>query len=125
MVKLNSPYIFIGLLLITVLISGVMASSYATNNNQTTLMFHNGSTIQSGDTLLDPANMQKVPLAADISNIIRPLTKYQILTTYLSLITGTAPKDIINYINNQKDVSIFIGGNGQSKITEIINILSH
>lgn len=34
-------------------------------------------------------------------------------------------EDIINYINNQKDVSIFIGGNGQSKITEIINILSH
>lgn len=106
MVKLNSPYIFIGLLLITVLISGVMASSYTTNNNQTTLMFHNGSTVQSGDTLLDPANMQKVPLAADISNIIRPLTKYQILTTYLSLITGTAPKDII------KD-STYIEGNGE------------
>ncbi|MBE6493088.1 MAG: hypothetical protein E7Z84_00565 [Methanosphaera stadtmanae] len=106
MVKLNSPYIFIGLLVITVLISGVMANSYATNNNQTTLMFHNGSTVQSGDTLLDPNNMQKVPLAADISNIIRPITTGQILTTYLSLITGTAPKDIV------KD-SKYIKGNGQ------------
>jgi len=34
-------------------------------------------------------------------------------------------EDLINYINNQKNVNIFIGGNGQSKITEIINILSH
>jgi len=34
-------------------------------------------------------------------------------------------EDLINYINNQKNVNIFIGGNGQSKITDIINILSH
>ena len=33
-------------------------------------------------------------------------------------------EDIIKYIDNQKNVNIFIGGNGQSKITEIINILS-
>ena len=115
MVKLNSPYLFIGVLLIAVIVSGFMASTFAVNNNQNTLMFTNGSTIQSGDTLLDPINMQKVPLAADINNILRPIKNEQIMTTYLSLITGTAPKDIIKddqYINANGEISNKLIGPG-------------
>ncbi len=33
------------------------------------------------------------------------------------------PKDIINYINTQRNVNIFIGGNGQEKITKITDLL--
>ena len=31
--------------------------------------------------------------------------------------------DIINYINTKQNMKIFIGGNGQEKITQITNIL--
>ena len=54
MKKLSNPYVFIGVLLLTVIVSGLMCNiTTANTNNTNSIMVANGSTVVSGDLLID------------------------------------------------------------------------
>lgn len=119
MTKLTNPYLFIGILLLTVIASGFMCNLVTANANNDTesVMFANGSTAVAGDLLIDTPNMRKVPLAANPMNLLRPLKNRDISTVYTSLVTGAAPKDIIKnntYITADGHISSKL--NGPAKI---------
>lgn len=103
MAKLTNPYLLIGVLLITVLASGVLCHSVTGSAPATdAILVENGSTVVSGDMLVDNANIRKEPVASNPLNLLRPLTRGDVLTFATSLITGAAPK---NVIKNEKFIT--------------------
>lgn len=114
MVKLSNPYLFIGVLFLAVLTSGLMCNLATANaHDNSSVKFTNGSTVVSGDLLIDTQNMKKVPLFANPTNILRPLKNRDISTLYTSIVTGAAPKDIIknnSYITADGKVSSQLDG---------------
>lgn len=97
MAKLSNPYLLIGVLLLTVLASGVLCHAITGSAPETDAVFvENGSTVVSGDLLIDNANIRKEPLASNPLNALGPLKRGDVLTFATSLITGAAPKNLIN-----------------------------
>ena len=122
MKKLSNPYVFIGVLLLTVIVSGLMCNiTTANTNNTNSIMVANGSTVVSGDLLIDTQNMKKVPLFAEPGNILRPIKNRDFFTAYMSLITGAAPKDVIknnSYITANGRISSKLDGPAKVNIDE-------
>ena len=122
MKKLSNPYVFIGVLLLTVIVSGLMCNiTTANTNNTNSIMVANGSTVVSGDLLIDTQNMKKVPLFAEPGNILRPIKNRDFSTAYMSLITGAAPKDVIknnSYITANGRISSKLDGPAKVNIDE-------
>ncbi|RAP47592.1 MAG: hypothetical protein BZ136_06070 [Methanosphaera sp. rholeuAM74] len=116
MIKLDSPYLMIGILVLAVIASGILCSEYSSAvNNSNSILFTNGSTVTAGDALLDTQNTKKIPLTSDPANIIRPLVTGQYLTVFTSLITGCAPRDVIandTFIESNGTVSSKLNGPG-------------
>lgn len=116
MKKLTNPYLLIVILFITVLASGVMCHAITGSNNATdSIMVTNGSTVVSGDLLIDTATMKKEPLASNPMNILRPLRNGNVLTVINSIFTGAAPKDVIknnSYIRADGRISSKLVGPG-------------
>lgn len=109
MVDKSNPYLLIGILVVCVIASGFMCSQYATATDLTSKQIQaiNGSTVVSGDDIIDVNQMQKIPLTAQPENIIRPLLSLDVANIFTMLTTGTAPKDVIGN-------STFITGDGKA-----------
>jgi hypothetical protein len=122
MAKLSNPYLLIGVLIITVLASGVMCHNFTSSVKVTDAVYGgNGSTVIAGDLLVDNANIRKEPVIANPSNLIRPLTHGDIITFATSIFSGAAPKDIIkneSYIQNDGHISDELEGIGKVEIDE-------
>lgn len=116
MVKLSNPYLLIGILLLTVIASGLLCNIVTADVNDTSsIMFENGTTVVSGDLLINRETMRKEPLTAFPNNILRPLKNRDFTTVYISLITGSAPKDVIknnSYITADGHISSKLEGPG-------------
>ena len=122
MAKLTSPYLLIGVLLITVLASGVLchAITSSTPVNDAVLV-ENGSTVVKGDVLVDNANIRKEPIASNPLNILRPLGRGDVVTFATSIITGAAPKNVIKnekYITSDGHISDELDGIGKAIVDE-------
>lgn len=117
MAKLTNPYLLIGLLLITVLASGVLCNAYTGSLNATeSINAVNGTTIIPGDLVIDNSNIRKEPLASNPSNILRPIINGDVMTVVSSVLTASAPKDVINdntYITGDGHVSDEMKGIGK------------
>ena len=117
MAKLTNPYLLIGILLLTVIASGVMCNAFTSAANATeSINAVNGTTVVSGDLLIDSSTIRKEPLASNPLNIARPLIHGNIMTVLTSLFTGAAPKDVINnntYITADGHVSSKLDGIGK------------
>lgn len=116
MAKLTNPYLLIGLLIITVLASGVLCHAYTGADNDTnSIAVTNGSTVISGDLLIDTANIRKEPLASNPMNILRSIKNADVVSVVRSILTGTSPKDVIKddkYITPSGHISSDINGMG-------------
>lgn len=135
MAKLNNPYLLIGVLLITVLASGIMCQSITGSTPVTGAVFvENGSTVVAGDLLVDNINIRKEPLTANPSNILRPLERGDVLTLATSIVTGAAPKDLIKdekYITADGHISdelsdigkVVVDENGEISVVKTEEIL--
>ena len=114
MAKLSDPYVLIGVLIITVLASGLMCHVYTAGETGTdSINAVNGTTVIPGDLLIDSNTMRKEPLAANPLNIVRPLIHGNIFTVFTSLATGAAPMDVINnnsYITADGHISSKLDG---------------
>lgn len=113
----TKPYLLIIVLLICTICSGLMCSLYANSTDFTSqqLSIKNGSTVVNGDEIVNVATIQKIPLTANPSNIIRPLTKFDVLTLLTAVTTGTVPKDVIDddtYVTSDGKVSDNLEGPG-------------
>ncbi|OED30647.1 hypothetical protein [Methanosphaera sp. WGK6] len=117
MVKYDNPYLFIGILILAVIASGLMCNIITANTHDTSsIMAENGTTVVSGDLLINTGTMRKVPLASNPENILRPLKNRDITTVLLSLMTGSAPKDVIknnSYITANGHISSKLEGPGK------------
>lgn len=117
MAKLTNPYLLIGILFITVLFSGVMCHAFTGSANATeSINAVNGTTVVSGDLLIDSSTMRKEPLASNPLNIARPLIHGNIMTVVTSIFTGAAPMDVINnntYITADGHISSKLDGIGK------------
>ncbi|PAV07225.1 hypothetical protein [Methanosphaera cuniculi] len=83
--------------------------------NDTSINLKNGSTVVSGDMLIDQTKVMKVPLASNPMNILRPLKNRDIVTVFNSIITASAPNDIIknnSYITADGHISSKLNGPG-------------
>jgi outer membrane lipoprotein-sorting protein len=116
MSKLSSPYILIGILILTIIATGalgaVFSSSFSDDNG---ILLTNGSTVTAGTQLIDTKNITKVPFAANPENIIAPITNLDVITVFTTLTTGTAPKDVVGnktYIESNGTVSNNLDGPG-------------
>lgn len=122
MAKLSNPYLLIGVLLITVLASGVMCNMFTSSVPVKDAVYGgNGSTVVAGDLLVDNSNIRKEPLAANPSNVFGPLQRGDVLTFATSIITGAAPKDVIKdekYITADGHISDKINGIGKVTVDE-------
>lgn len=110
MVKINSPYVFIGVLVLAILASSIMCAQYydAADISSGQISFKNGSTVKAGDKIIDVPTMQKVPVIAQPQNIIRPITTLDVQSLFTIFTTGMAPKDVIKndtYITRDGSVS--------------------
>ncbi|MBE6489012.1 MAG: hypothetical protein E7Z86_09905 [Methanosphaera stadtmanae] len=113
----SNPYLLIGMLVICVIASGVMCSQYSTATDLTMKQIQsiNGSTVVSGDDVVDLSQIQKIPIAAQPGNIIRPLLSLDLATIFTTFTTGTAPKDVIGngtFVTNDGKVSDKLKGPG-------------
>jgi hypothetical protein len=117
MAKLTNPYLLIGILFLTVLASGYMCHAITGNiNGSESINAQNGTTVVSGDLLIDNANIRKEPLMSNPLNLARPILRKDILTVATSLITGAAPKDVIKnntYITADGHISSQMDGIGK------------
>lgn len=117
MAKLTSPYLLIGILLITVLASGFLCHAYTGSLNATeSINAVNGTTVVSGDLVIDNSNIRKEPLASNPQNIIRPLKNGNVLTLVTSVLTGAAPKDVLKsdaYVTSDGHISSQLNGIGK------------
>ncbi len=117
MAKLTNPYILIGVLLLTVIASGIMCNEFTSAYNATeSINAVNGTTVVSGDLLIDTVTLRKEPLASNPLNIARPLIHGNVMTVFTSIFTGAAPKDVINnntYITSDGHISSKMDGIGK------------
>ncbi len=75
--------------------------------------YENGSTVVSGDALIDQATVQKVPIASNPMNILRPIKNRDISTVFFSIVTAAAPNDVIknnSYITADGHISSKLDG---------------
>lgn len=114
MAKLSNPYLLIGILFLTVIASGALCHAYTGSVNGTdSINAANGSTVVSGDLIIDTATMRKEPIASNPWNIVRPLIHGNIMTAFTSIVTGAAPKDVIKnntYITADGHISSKLDG---------------
>jgi hypothetical protein len=117
MAKLTNPYLLIGILLLTVIASGVMCNAFTGAANATdSINAVNGSTVVSGDLLIDSSTIRKEPLAANPLNIARPLIHGNVMSVISSLFTGAAPKDVLSnnsYVTADGHISSKLDGIGK------------
>ena len=116
MAELTNPYLLIGILIITVLASGLMCHAFTGSDNDTnSIAVSNGSTVIAGDLLVDTANIRKEPLSSNPMNIIRSIKNVDVVSVVRAVFTGTAPKDVIKndkYITRDGRISGDIDGMG-------------
>lgn len=117
MANLSNPYLLIGVLFITVLASGVLCNTITGSAPITdAIMVENGSTVTSGDLLVDNTIIRKEPIVSNPLNLLRPIGRGDIVTLVTSIITGAAPKNVINnehYITSDGHISDDIDGIGK------------
>ncbi len=116
--RLSNPYIFIAVLIVTVAASGALChlvTADLNNNDFSSVNAVNGSTVVSGDLLIDKNTMRKVPITADPTNLIRPIEKLDIESVLLAFQTGATPNDVIqndSYITADGHISSDLEGPG-------------
>lgn len=117
MAKLTNPYILIGVLLLTVIASGIMCNSFTSAYTASeSINTANGSTVVPGDLIIDTATLRKEPLASNPLNIVRPVLQGNVLTAVTSIFTGAAPKDVVknnSYITADGHISSSLDGIGK------------
>ena len=117
MSKLGNPFLIIAVLVLLVIASTALcdAHSSASNNIPSSVLLTNGSSVVSGDSVINTQNIQKVPLTLNVENLLRPIKNQDVLTLFTSIITGAAPKDVVGneaYINKDGSVSESLDGPG-------------
>lgn len=122
MAKLTNPYILIGVLFLTVVASGLLCNEYTSAYNASeSINAANGSTVVSGDLLIDTTTIRKEPLASNPMNIARPIIRGNVVTVLTSLFSGAAPKDVIKnntYITADGHISSKLDGIGKVVMDE-------
>ncbi len=118
MPRLSNPYLFIGILILTVVASGALCNLVTadmTTADHSSVNAVNGTTVVSGDLLIDQSTMRKVPLAADPENIMRPVKNMDIRSIAMDIVTCAAPRDVIRnntYITADGHISSQLEGPG-------------
>lgn len=117
MAKLTNPYLFIGILILTVIASGLMCNTFTAHvDDSNSIMATNGSTVVAGDYLINRETIRKVPLASNPENMLRPIKNRDIETVATSLLTGAAPRDVVrnnSYIIADGHISSNLQGPGK------------
>lgn len=113
----DNPYLLIGILILAVLASGIMCAQHASSTDLTSsqITFKNGSTVVSGDQLVNVQEIQKIPIFSAPQNIIRPIMNLDAMSIFTALTTGTVPKDVIKdnkFVTRDGKVSEDLNGPG-------------
>ncbi|MCD7781527.1 MAG: hypothetical protein LUG89_02355 [Methanosphaera sp.] len=117
--KLSNPYLFIGVLVITVIASGLLCNIVTADistSDTSSINAVNGSTVVSGDLLIDKTTIRKIPLTSDPTNILREIKNLDIVSVYTSIVTGATPMDVVKnntYITADGHVSSQLEGPGK------------